>query len=180
VTILILEQRIGLKMFELVFHLPMLVYRESAILRSDPRLDKYGEPLRGFDNISFLGTSEAGALGVLYEAVTSLVVVGIDNFRWTAYMLVDTYFDGPDTTRETVWEYHKDESGDDGTYMDPLTRGNEAADRPQRDPRRYFFLVLQHRWKLALTEWQNTVLHVQARFKWFETVSYTSLNAQTC
>jgi hypothetical protein len=157
--------------FELAFHLRVWTFRASKRVLLDPRRDKHGVTLRQSIDISYLNTKPSDQAEYLCEAVTSCVVAGTDNHRWTATMLVDTYFDGSDPIRETIRKYHKDRIAAYGMNADPLSWGQLDADTPEWDPRQYFFYVLKTRLYVAKLEWFRTVDHVKSRLEQFKRVS---------
>jgi hypothetical protein len=151
--------------------LQVFAFRASKELRSDPRRDKHGNSLRQAIDVSFLNPRPSAQVEVLYEAVTSCVAAGADDRHWDAHLLVDTYHDGSDAIRETIWGYHADNIDTDGVKVDPLLRGELNADMPEWDPRRYFFYVLESRVNLAKLEWSRSVDHVKSSFERFQRVS---------
>ena len=98
-------------------------------------------------------TSAAGLL-CLYEAQTSIVVTGIDNWVWAAYGIVDTYFG----SKESVRHYHK-ENGP-SAQVDPLAAGQVPA-IPSLSliwtPREYFLAIVAIRMNEALRAWRETI-----------------------
>ena len=94
----------------------------------------------------------------LYEAQISVVVTGIDHWVWTAYGLVDTFFE----SQETVDGYDQ-LSGTSGRHKgraDPLRAGQSNADEPIWTPREYFFRVFEVRINQVLKEWNWIVVNV--------------------
>jgi len=155
-------------MFELCFHLPVLLCRASAT--TDHRKYENGKPLRQTKDISFLNWEAGLPSGFLYEAMVSCVVAGLHEHNWVAYCFVDTYFDGSDDRRETVLEYHKDKVSEDGMNMDPLTYGNCDAEDPIWDPREYFLRVCFHRLSPMVREWELLIAQVEDSFEAYEQV----------
>lgn len=88
----------------------------------------------------------------LYEAQISILVVGVDEWFWTAYCLTDTFFGG----NRTVQDYFDDNS-------DAPTGGDKPAKYPVWNPRGYFILVLFRRMRQATKEWGNVVSTLDAR-----------------
>jgi len=150
-------------MFELCFHLPVLLCRDSAT--TDHRKYEDGKPLRQTKDISFLHWEVGLPNEFLYEAMVSCAISGLHEHSWVAYCFVDTYFDGSDDRRETVVEYHKDKLAEEGANMDPLTYGNVCADVPMWEPRAYFLEVCFHRTAPVLREWELLVGKIEDRFR---------------
>jgi hypothetical protein len=79
-----------------------------------------------------------------YEAHISLLVTGVDEWQWTAYFCVDTYFGA-----EESWEEYP--SGNYG--YDGPSGGWIWQKYPYWNPREYFLAVLMRRISQATTEW---------------------------
>jgi hypothetical protein len=87
----------------------------------------------------------------LYEAQISVTITGIDNWVWTAFGIVDTYFG----SKESVDAYHQ-MTAPTG-QPDPLTAGQTAANNPIWTPREYFFRVFEIRLNEVRREWTNII-----------------------
>lgn len=155
-------------MFELCFHLPVLLCRASET--TDHRRSENGKPLRRTLDISFLNLEPGHPDEFLYEAEVSCVIVGLHNHSWVAYCFVDTYFDGSDEGRETVREYCKDKVAEEGANMDPLTYGKCLAEAPIWDPRKYFLEVCFHRMDTLVREWKHLIGKIEDSFRIYEEV----------
>ncbi|KAL9040715.1 MAG: hypothetical protein Q9214_004374 [Letrouitia sp. 1 TL-2023] len=121
------------------FHLPYYALRQSQHQQIDPRgLRRSGRfiPKR----------STQGLQDWFYEAQISILVTGIDEWFWTAYCFVDTYFG----SEETVENYY-----DRG--LDALTGGQKSLHYPVWNPRGYFLQLLSFRLEQATKEWSNVV-----------------------
>jgi hypothetical protein len=159
----------------MLFQLPVLVFRASETPCSDPRRDRRERTLRQFKDISFLNPLPGATPEYLYEAVTTCTVAGTNDWHWEATMFTDTYYDGEDTIRETIWEYHQNKV-DAQFNADPLTRGIVDADLPEWNPRKYFILALHHRLKHTYREWLRTVEHIEKRFEQLQKVLSSANN----
>jgi hypothetical protein len=120
------------------FHLSYVVLREGDTC-SDPRKLRHSysmiKPLDGsFENL------------IYYDAQTSFQITGVDEWRWTAYCLVDTFFQG-EQDAETYLKQERD--GPSG--------GLRHASQPCWNPREYFLLVLSQRIKQITKEWGNVL-----------------------
>ncbi|KAM5353124.1 hypothetical protein ACJZ2D_016989 [Fusarium nematophilum] len=85
-------------MFLLEFHFPFFIWRTGKVRFEDHRRGADGGPLRKALDVSFLHAGSSNAApsdgrDYLSEAQISCVVTGYSNRIWTAYGLVDTYFD---------------------------------------------------------------------------------------
>jgi hypothetical protein len=129
----------GIAIFQLAFHLPYYVWRESPKAREDHRRDAT----------------------FLYEAQISGLVAGTDETRWTAYAFVDNYFEADGEWKETVASYHEDGLDVEGMLVDPLTLGTCAVDMPIWNPRSYFLMVFRVRLNQVKREWQKLVRKIK-------------------
>ena len=134
---------------------------------TDLRKTSDGKPLRQSWELPFLSrpmsasTSAAGLL-CLYEAQTSVVVTGIDNWVWTAYGIVDTYFG----SKESVQHYH--EQNGSSAQVDPLAAGQIPA-IPSISliwtPREYFFKIVAIRMNETRRAWRTIIGEVEGSVK---------------
>jgi hypothetical protein len=163
-------------MFQLAFHLPYYVWRNSQKACEDHRRDTNARPLRQSQDVSFLNWESSESSSFLYEAQISCVVAGSDEWRWVGYCFVDIYFDAAEEAKETVLSYHEDSLVADGMRVDPFTRGE--ADNPIQKPREYFLRVFQIRIDQVKREWQQVITkvqqsiceYIQVRFPFFLTL----------
>jgi hypothetical protein len=95
--------------------------------------------------------------------MTSVVICGSDESRWTAYAFVDTEFDGVSIDDEEVED--SDECNEDPIASD--RKGPEVdADKPIWDPREYFLRIIHLRMKRQiLEEWRYIVGKVERGVK---------------
>jgi hypothetical protein len=151
-------QSTGFRTFTLDFNIPYYVLRQSNHVLKDSRKISDGAPLRQSWNLASLfkstdtnKSSSTDRTYALYEAQISIVVTGIDQYVWTAYGFVDTYFG----SEESVEGYHQMK----GRHCprlgrpDPLAAGRIAADEPIWRPRDYFMKVLEIRTNHVVREW---------------------------
>ena len=82
-----------------------------------------------------------------YEAVASIGVIGIDEWVWTGYCCIDTYF-GEENWREYLNSSPGEKDGNDGP-----SGGWIWQMRPLWNPREYFLVILHRRMIQATTEW---------------------------
>lgn len=83
-----------------------------------------------------------------HEAQVSILIVGIDEWLWTTYCCVDTYFE---------------EKTDDRTYLDgpseldPPTAGLFQLVYPMWNPRQYYLAIVARRMMQVTREWTALV-----------------------
>jgi hypothetical protein len=112
---------------------------------------------------------EPGQREFFHEAQVSVLLVGIDEWVWTLYCLVETHFEEAHDLGEL--ERHV-------TLMEDAPSGKFASyERPIWNPREYFLLVLCRRMDQATLEWQNLVETLDQRLK--DLVSLISLISST-
>lgn len=87
----------------------------------------------------------------------SVLLVGIDEWVWTLYCLVETHFEdshNPTGLEQDVTNRRDAPSGNYASYTMPIW-----------NPREYFLLVLCRRMSQATLEWQNLVETLDQRLK---------------
>ncbi|KAI9878373.1 MAG: hypothetical protein M1830_001078 [Pleopsidium flavum] len=136
--------------FSLGFHLPYYALRRSALPAADPRsLRRTGR---------FMNNGKAQAdFEWFHEAQISLLIVGVDEWYWTAYCCVDTYFGS-----EEPPTYYLEEGFDA-----PTGAGRHMRD-PVWNPREYFLLVLSRRISQVVMEWSNVTSSLEERLGFHE------------
>ncbi|MCJ1403964.1 hypothetical protein MMC11_007187 [Xylographa trunciseda] len=136
--------------FALEFHMPYYALRQSI----DPSRDT-----RGLRNCGKFPANMSDPLRpeYLYEAQISVMVTGIDEWFWTAYCCVDTYFG----SEEGIEFYH------DST-LDAATGGERLVSQPVWNPREYFLYILSCRFRQATKEWSIVVGTVESRLLSYE------------
>lgn len=81
-----------------------------------------------------------------YEAQISVLLVGVDEWFWTVYCCVETFFN---SERDPAWY--------DKCDFDGPTGAGRQASHPIWNPRGYFLLVLSRRINQVTKEWTNLV-----------------------
>ena len=144
--------------------------RESAERVKDTRKNFDGTPLRQSWKFPSLSRSKCASTSAekplhLYEAQVSVAVVGLDDWAWTAYGFIDTYFDseesvdGYDQLNQSSWRPRMGRP-------EPLMAGQvNAAGVPIWAPREYFLKVVKIRTFKALKEWRLIVDKVKIEVK---------------
>jgi len=91
----------------------------------------------------------------IHEAMTSIVVCGSDESRWTAYAFVDTEFSGAPVVGD---EYEDSIELNEDPIASDRTGPELEADNPIWDPREYFLRIVDLRMKRqVLQEWRYIV-----------------------
>ncbi|KAL8723308.1 MAG: hypothetical protein Q9225_000360 [Loekoesia sp. 1 TL-2023] len=136
--------------FTLEFHLPYYALRQHDVkIQDQRRLRRCG---RFVSSRLPLNSPE-----YLYEAQISVVIVGLDEWVWTAYCCTETYFG----SEETIEFYH--ERG-----LDAPLGGARPTHYPIWNPREYFLLVFTSRMNQITKEWSNLVIALEERFQYQE------------
>jgi hypothetical protein len=94
------------------------------------------------------GDYSPGLEDYIYEASVSVIVTGVDDWRWIAYGFVDTYFKN-DNSNETVEHY------EDG-QLDAFSAGKFSIQSPIWNPREYYLKVLEARMEQVTQEYSNS------------------------
>lgn len=145
------------------FHLPYITRRRKPIDNieiDDPTVTN--RPSRTTEKVILMGfgaSSESGSLksqhddteseDYIFEAQTSVLVTGLDNWFWTAYCFSDTYHKSANY-HESVQHYSKEN-------RDLISCGELSLDHPVWDPRDYFLRILSYRMQQVKEEWSNSV-----------------------
>jgi hypothetical protein len=123
------------------FHLPYLALRTGDVV-TDKRKKRRSQPM--------LRTIEALEAGITeddifyYEAQTSFLITGVDEWQWTAYCCVDTFFDGEFEPES----YYRNQ-------FDGPIGGSRQEFQPVWNPREYFLIVFSRRLSQVSKEWKN-------------------------
>lgn len=126
------------------FQLPYLALRtgkpvsDSRCIRQRHEMLKHNKPLR--EDLYY------------YEAQVAFLMTGYDEWHWTAYCCVDTFFGG----EQTVTDYSR--RGDDGP-----SGGKMELDRQTWNPREYFLRVFSTRLAQITREWGNFTSELEDR-----------------
>ncbi|KFZ18425.1 hypothetical protein V501_01227 [Pseudogymnoascus sp. VKM F-4519 (FW-2642)] len=167
----------GFPVFTLEFHMPYYVLGRSKTVIRDTRRKSDGNPLRQSQKLDFLSRSLDASKDSnptdrhywLHEAQISIVVTGVNNWVWTAYGFVDTYFG----SKGTVEDYDK-LKGRHGEREDPLAAGRLNGGEPIWTPREYFLRVVQSRIRKVLKEWNRIVRTVTEEVEGSRGLAYSS------
>lgn len=149
--------------FVLEFHLPYYALREG-VTTSDSRI-LHGKRLRTSTSLP-LGRKKLTEALTYHKAKISCLITGVDDFLWTSYCFVDTYF-GSEHMKSV---YLKSLNG---KGLDPATGGAMNLDHPFWNPRDYWLTILSQRIDQATMEWRNLLLTFDQRLEHY--VSHPSL-----
>lgn len=122
------------------FHLPYFALRNGP-LKTDMRTLRRSSLRRAKAMFSLLDDPPINAF--FYEAQTSFLLVGVDEWFWTAYCCTETFFK---SERSTNWY-------EENTCDGPTARN--FPDLPIWNPRLYFLHVLSRRLTQVTREWRN-------------------------
>jgi hypothetical protein len=133
----------------LEFHIPFYALRRGPHTLDERSIQ--GKPLRSSQKLP-LARNFAEKQDFYHEGHLSLLVTGVDEWLWTAYCCVDTYFGS-----ECNWEGYLDKY--QYGYDAPMGGGGPSAwiKHPNWNPREYFLLVLAQRMKQAVAEWSALI-----------------------
>ncbi|KAH0563237.1 hypothetical protein GP486_002192 [Trichoglossum hirsutum] len=138
--------------FALEFHLPYYALKSSPEI-PDKRSLRISSP---FMPIRTGSTDE-----YIYEAQISFLVVGTDEWYWTAYCFVDAYFG----SKESPDHYFS-------TGGDAPSGGRWDRQSPFWNPRDYFLRVLSQRVTQVTREWCNTVSGLEEKLRPYENTMF--------
>ena len=133
--------------FVLEFHIPFLAVREQSDLHDGRLLRK------SYDLPEWLDTGRPTAK--FHESQLSLLVYGPDEWLWTAYCFVDTFY-GSEVSPEEYLTAHEGAA-------DAPSGGEILLEDPIWNPREYFLFVLARRMRQVEREWSNLVAAINAR-----------------
>lgn len=142
--------------YALEFHIPYFALRKSFSDSQNLHNSIVGRRSGVFTD-TFTRNCEPGQKEYFHEAQVSVLLVGIDEWVWTLYCLVETRFEEKQD-RGNIEEYV--------THMLDAPSGQVARYySPIWNPREYFLLVLCRRMDQATLEWQNLVETLDQRLK---------------
>ena len=151
-------------MFALEFHIPFFALRRE---RTFDRRAGSGEASRTHSQASLrkgsllpFGDRNIDDQMYYYEASVSLLVSGPDEWVWTSYCFVDTYYNNE---RETMEDFENE----DGKDTDARSGRHSFFKSPVWDPRQYYLAVLSRRLMQVTNEWSNLVSVLDVRLTSF-------------
>lgn len=150
--------------YALEFHIPYFALRKSFSKSEKLHSNIVGRRSGVFAD-SFTRNCEPGQKEFFHEAQVSVLLVGIDEWVWTLYCLVEGQFEDsrdPAELEKFVTNMSDAPSGNYALYQMPIW-----------NPREYFLMVLCRRMDQATLEWQNLVETLDQRLK--DLVSLISL-----
>jgi hypothetical protein len=130
--------------------------------------------MKGHDHAAPRSAEDDRSKDHIHEAQISFMVTGIDNWFWTAYTFVDTYFKDDDNT-ESAASYCR--TSPENPPMDPHSCGQYEADKPIWNPRHYFLRSLSCRMEQVKQEWNNVIFQLfQQIDPCVRSIPYSKLN----
>ena len=133
--------------FALEFHLPYYALRSARLPLVDARnLRRHGIFVSSED-------SNTTIKEYLYESQISLLITGIDEWFWSAYLCLDTFFEG----KENLSSYY---SYDNDALIGGAVRPNRF---PVWNPRQYFLFIFSRRFRQVTKEWAFIVRSLESR-----------------
>ena len=91
---------------------------------------------------------------MIYEGIASFLLIGIDEWFWTVYCLVDVFFKKDDQDRESARTYFTSE-------LDAPLGNSCECQFPVWNPRQYLLRALRVRVRQITREWRNTAHAIQ-------------------
>lgn len=154
------------------FHVPYYAWRKSPPIRGNNIFDRKidGRPIRITEEVIQLqmngqsssrlqndeqeNENEPPEQEYIHQAQISVMVTGTDDWFWTVYCFVDTYFK-EEGHHESV-EFYSNQN----PPMDPISCGRDDAGLPIWVPRHYFLRTLSLRMEQVKQEWNNAVFQL--------------------
>lgn len=127
------------------FHIPYYAIRRGS--RISDRRKVNNKPLRA-SRVLPLAVGDSTNDLYYYEAQLSFVVTGVDEWRYTSYCCVDTYF-GSEPRHLAYLE--------PPVRIEPAAGGRLGLELPKWNPREYFLVILSFRIEQAVTESQALI-----------------------
>ena len=90
----------------------------------------------------------------IYEAQVSVLITGFDEWFWTAYCFVDTFFSSDEPAK--FCHHHE---------VDAPTGGERWVSYPVWNPREYFLFIMARRFRQATKEWSIVVRTLDSRLQ---------------
>ncbi|KAL4982547.1 hypothetical protein BDW68DRAFT_182436 [Aspergillus falconensis] len=148
------------------FHIPYFALRRAAPGVSFP--PSHVNRRKGKFQASF-SVCAGDEKEFFHEAQISVLLVGIDEWVWTLYCLVETHFSatGPEDVGTYVQSGRDAPSGEGANYSMPIW-----------NPREYFLLILSRRMSEVKFEWSNLVQTLETRVKFLEEDTFSGPTAQ--
>ena len=129
------------------FQLPYVALRSDGTKR-DPRNLRSSRPMLRSE-----GENDAG---ILYEAQISFLLVEVDEWYWTAYCFVETYF-GSEKSIDWYREAPPEPNQPISPPFDGPTGGCQLSTLVVWNPREYFLFVFSRWMSQIAMEWNNIV-----------------------
>jgi hypothetical protein len=146
------------------FHIPYLALRSGK--RHEDKRDPHDPKYELRASVEMPAPIEGPSEPLFYyEAQTSFLLVGVDEWYWTAYCCTDTFF-GSERSPSSYADLRLDGPAGGSPFM---------SSQPVWNPRSYFLRALATRISQATKEWAVVVAVLQSRLE-----SYVGRECQTC
>jgi hypothetical protein len=129
------------------FHLPYMAARHKRYV--DPR--KLRTDYEMLETLE-METTKTENDSFYFQAQISFLLSGVDEWHWTAYCCVDTFFG---SEKDPAWYVSRQFDGPPG--------GGRVEFLPIWNPREYFLFVCARRLNQATKEWTNVILKLESR-----------------
>ncbi|KAL4940723.1 hypothetical protein BDV06DRAFT_223802 [Aspergillus oleicola] len=142
------------------FHIPFFALRRSVAGVSSPK--NHVNRRKGEFQASFSSCTD-DEKEFFHEAQISVLLVGIDEWVWTLYCLVERHYSetGPEDVNDYISSGRDAPSGEGVSYSMPIW-----------NPREYFLLVISRRMSEVRFEWADLVQTLETRFKFLEEYTF--------
>lgn len=140
--------------FILEFHIPYCALREDPNVQDARTLGE--RPLRASRPLP-LGSDDAKEY--YHESTNSFMIIGVDEWLWTALCFVEGFYDPKRDVREFFTLARP---------LDPCIGGLKFMEWPIWNPREYFLTVLTRRLRQAAREWATLIQVFEGRMRDYE------------
>jgi len=131
--------------YALEFHIPYYAIRRGPCITDTRKLN--GKPLRA-SRILPLAVGDSAKDLYYYQAQLSFLITGVDEWHYTSYCCVDTYF-GSEPDHQAYLE--------PPAPIEPASGGLRELERPLWNPREFFLCIWSFRIEQAVTESQALI-----------------------
>jgi len=137
--------------------IPFIALRYHKSLREDVRKRPSGDSLRNSWIAECLtaqsyGNKASPKKACIYEAQASVSLTGTENFVYTVYGTIDTYYESK--SEHSVKVYHRNWK-ENGCMWDPFLGWTCVLDRPVWESRLYFLMIWKAQLANAVLEWDK-------------------------
>jgi hypothetical protein len=143
--------------------IPFIALRYHKSLREDVRKRPNGDSLRNSWIADCLtprspANKASPKKACIYEAQASVALTGTENFVYTLYGTIDTYYETK--SEHSVKVYHRDWK-ENGCMWDPFLGRTRELNRPVWESRLYFLMIWEAQLANAVLEWDNLTIEMK-------------------